>query len=190
MREQRAQRRGRGFTLLEIMVAVSIVGILVALGVSSLGGLVSVERVNSSSTTLARLGGNARIVALNQACPTVLQINGVNYTNTLPNSSPAQAYIYRKADCAATTFGALAEDRQIQNGSLPTALRMKIGATSIDNQSVLIVFAADGTVSAFQAASGGAYAAITMPVNVSVGTNATTTTRTVLFASGANPRAL
>jgi len=175
------------------MVAVSIVGILVALGVSSMSNMVSIERVNSSSTSLARLGVNARIVALNQSCPTVLQINGGSYTNTLPNSSRSQMYIYRKATCAATTVataGATALDRQIQNASFPSAMRLKVGATSIDNQSILIVFAGDGTVTAFIAASGGAYAALAMPVNVTVGTNATNNTRNVLFDSGTNPRVL
>ncbi|MCA1245566.1 type II secretion system major pseudopilin GspG [Massilia oculi] len=85
---QRKQRRSRGFTLVEIMVVVVIIGILGALVVPKLLGRTGEARVTAARTDIATMMQALKLYKLdNQRYPTTEQ--GLQALITKPTSGPA-----------------------------------------------------------------------------------------------------
>ncbi len=85
---QRKQRRSRGFTLVEIMVVVVIIGILGALVVPKLLGRTGEARVTAAKTDIATMMQALKLYKLdNQRYPSTEQ--GLQSLITKPTSGPA-----------------------------------------------------------------------------------------------------
>ncbi len=84
-----------GFSLLELMVVVAIIGILTALAVPSLLTLVRRSRVSSEAGTLAALVGSMRSQAVTRGYPTVACVRGRSYSGSV-NDEPGRLTTFRK----------------------------------------------------------------------------------------------
>lgn len=85
---QRTQRRSRGFTLVEIMVVVVIIGILGALVVPKLLGRTGESRVTAAKVDIATMMQALKLYKLdNQRYPTTEQ--GLNALTSKPTGGPA-----------------------------------------------------------------------------------------------------
>ncbi len=114
-------RAPRGFTLAEMMIVVAIIGILSALGVVSVVSMTRIGRVNATAGSVTRALVDARLRAMTQRCPHVVQINGITYA---PSSPPARApvvpgsvSVIRKANCNAATLNPYYEPGGSADGS-------------------------------------------------------------------------
>lgn len=85
-----------GFTLIETMVVLAIVGFLAALAVPSLIGLTRRARVSTEATTMTSLFSMMRTQSLTRGMPTVLCIRGKSTAGSTPETLPGMTTSYRK----------------------------------------------------------------------------------------------
>lgn len=95
--------RRRGFTLIELMLALAITGVLAAMAAYSLTAVNTLGRVNGGSQTVANILRNARAHAIMERCTYVVQFNGPLYNPVAaPVDVPRLAntvIVWRKNDC-------------------------------------------------------------------------------------------
>ncbi len=93
----------KGFTLLEMMIVVAIVGVLTAIGASAITGAVQYARVQGAADATTRMLGQARVLAASQHCAYMVQLNGTSYnppgTPTGEPRGPATISMIRKGNC-------------------------------------------------------------------------------------------
>ncbi|MBM4778474.1 MAG: prepilin-type N-terminal cleavage/methylation domain-containing protein [Archangiaceae bacterium] len=98
--------RRRGFTLIEVILALAITGVLAAMAAYSLTAVNTLGRVNGGAQSLANILRNARAHAIMERCTYVVQINGPLYNPlTAPPDVPRQpntVIVWRKNDCRST----------------------------------------------------------------------------------------
>jgi type IV fimbrial biogenesis protein FimT/type IV fimbrial biogenesis protein FimU len=102
------KNKARGFTLLELMVGIVIVGILIGVGLPSLNDFMTRSRVDAQITEIHRVVMTARNAAINTGqwvtvCPLASNACGTNwqgqisvFTNT--NNTPVDAVAFNAAD--------------------------------------------------------------------------------------------
>lgn len=102
------RRTRRGFTLLEMMMVVVIIGILAALGVGGMFQMARTARVTGNSGMLTRMLVDARVRTMSQHCAHFVQINGRVYSPGTPVARapnfPATMSLVRKFDCTRTNY--------------------------------------------------------------------------------------
>ncbi|MEW5737581.1 MAG: prepilin-type N-terminal cleavage/methylation domain-containing protein [Myxococcota bacterium] len=96
-------RKPRGFTLLEMMIVVAIIGILGSLSVFALSSILQQGRVNGASARLTQLLRDARARSVTQRCPHFVQINARQYAPAAPPAGlprrAMSASLIRKGNC-------------------------------------------------------------------------------------------
>lgn len=188
----------QGFTVLEMMTAVAIIAAMTGLATSGMLTLSNTEKANTVASSLARAGMDARMMALNQQCPVILQINGKSFTGTGAQSGAGVAYIYRKQNCGAYSPYAAApmtncfpqDNCAFSDGDLPInsipVPRMSLTAagTVMDGLSLMVVYGTDGSLA--WRLSGGTGAENSTSFTLTAATPYGPSSG-VLFPSGGNP---
>ena len=101
--------RAKGFSLIELLVTVSLVGILAAIAIPSFSSVIRNSKADAEVTTLQRALNFARLEAINRGVSTqVLPVAGAAWNTELMvvlSASPTAATALRRT--AAMTSGAL-----------------------------------------------------------------------------------
>lgn len=108
----------RGFTLLEIMVVVAIVGILGAIAAGFTVQMLRSAEVNRAAKTVNSAVGQARQRAITTGCAHFVQVNGPQYAGAGPQDFPGRrgfVAIVRKAQCDSTNYFFEAGDRVVES---------------------------------------------------------------------------
>ncbi|MBX2851256.1 MAG: prepilin-type N-terminal cleavage/methylation domain-containing protein [Phycisphaeraceae bacterium] len=77
---RRADRTSRGFTLIELVLVILIIGLLLAVVAPSLGGLLRSQKLDAAARTLAGMLKQARVNAAGQAKPYRLVVDSEDNT--------------------------------------------------------------------------------------------------------------
>jgi prepilin-type N-terminal cleavage/methylation domain-containing protein len=100
------RREPQGYTLVEMMIVVAIVGILSAIGASALSKVVTGARVRGAARSVSQMVADARALSVTQHCPHFVQINGTSYAPSSPPAgmvkTKATISLVRKGNCAST----------------------------------------------------------------------------------------
>jgi prepilin-type N-terminal cleavage/methylation domain-containing protein len=199
-------RRG-GFTLIEMMMVVAIVGILSGLAVGGIRGLVDQGRANGTAGSLARLVANARLRAISMGCRTSVQVNGPSYAPSSGTpvgfpSAPNTVSVFMKKQCDSTNGYFEAGDRIVSSYSLVDQhvnLTIPAVVTTLGSNSVVVSYGmtSTGVGASFQRdtyldSSGNGSFAVTAPaLTADISMNATTvsgsTTRSAIVPAKAPP---
>jgi prepilin-type N-terminal cleavage/methylation domain-containing protein len=136
IRRQRAQEHEQGFTLVEVMVTIVVLGILFAIATSTWFGLVEARSVDSAANQLAADLRLAHSSATNQLAPwrvvynsngapfacggtpdtdyCLLKLNGSTVTQTLPRSLPDNTKIQATNLLGISPLPGFSYDRSMQ----------------------------------------------------------------------------
>ncbi|MDP3506013.1 MAG: prepilin-type N-terminal cleavage/methylation domain-containing protein [Myxococcales bacterium] len=90
----------RGFSLVELMIVVAIVGILAALSAFTLSSVNELGRLNGNAQVLSNIMRTARTRAITERCTYVVQLNGPRFSPTadMPRQ-PSTVVMWRKNNC-------------------------------------------------------------------------------------------
>lgn len=145
----------RGFTLIELMVVISIIGVLSALAVTGYQGVMRNARTNGEADTLSQFLKNARLRSIASGCAHVVRYTGQTFSLPLV-AQPRTLVMYRKAGCTVATAASLyftapaapaPVDRIVSTYQLPDkALSVVHLGTGYDlaDDSLMVGFGADG----------------------------------------------
>jgi prepilin-type N-terminal cleavage/methylation domain-containing protein len=107
----------RGFTLLEMLTVVAIVGVLSAMATTGIMEIEKTGRVNGTATAVARMLANARSRTIAERCRYVVQITGPTWNPPAPPAGaqivPNSVLTFRKRDCESTVGRFETGDRTI-----------------------------------------------------------------------------
>jgi len=83
----------RGFTFVEMMTVIVLVGIIAALGIPRLRGSLEKQNVRSGKAAIATLVATARSVAVQRSCPATLNMNADSVWVTACGVNPPAASV-------------------------------------------------------------------------------------------------
>ena len=83
----------RGFTFVEMMTVIVLVGIIAALGIPRLRGSLEKQNVRSGKAAIATLVATARSVAVQRGCPATLNMNADSVWVTACGVNPPAASV-------------------------------------------------------------------------------------------------
>jgi prepilin-type N-terminal cleavage/methylation domain-containing protein len=157
--------RRRGFTLIEIMVVVAIVGVLSGLAVWSMNSFMANMRLSADASTIASFIRGARNKTFAQGCPHVVRI-------VVPPAGSANVpriSMYRKQNCSLA--GCIGSMVTSCNDLLPVAtdvfssteplaagrgLELSTGGATLTNTELYVAFSNNNAGAIFGQAGGGA----------------------------------
>lgn len=81
------QTQEKGFTLIEVLVVLAVVGILIAIGGPSMQEILAMNKVSSAGSTIVVGLKQARQQAMGQASPTTVTITNTGMSTTVANGT-------------------------------------------------------------------------------------------------------
>ena len=146
--------RRRGFTLLEMMTVVAIVGIISALAAPNLIGMVRSTRVSGELATLVATLNAARSQAVTSGLPTVVCMRGPSYAGTTGDEVNL-VEVYRKSTVPAVidnfTAGHDTTDKNIDRRLMDplTVFQFPTAPVMDPTKSLQFIFDVPGTVTLY-----------------------------------------
>jgi prepilin-type N-terminal cleavage/methylation domain-containing protein len=124
-----ALRRHRGFTLLEVMIVVAIVGIMGTLAYSGFQTARNNARISGEAETLALFLRLGKLRTISTGCSHVVRYRGPNYTN-VPVERRGILELIRKANCTMNTVG---DTAQVAGDRVVNEYRVAATVPVVDN---------------------------------------------------------
>ncbi len=178
---QPARHHRAGFTMLEMMVVIAIIGVLAGLAIVNLTSLNGTAKANGEAEVIAQMIRVTRMQAISTGCGHVFRYRGLEYAG----ADKGTLTVYRKKTVSCVlgaptdlVFGA--GDLVVNSHQLSTGMVVVAGA-DLKDKSVELGFNANGTT--VSGADGSAWALV--PFVVSSLQN-DRYTRTVAFLGGSN----
>jgi prepilin-type N-terminal cleavage/methylation domain-containing protein len=186
----------RGFTLIEIMVVVSIIGVMTSLSVVGYQSVMRNARTNGEADALGTMLKNGRLRAVSTGCPHVVRYDGYDYNTSLGLPKSTTVTVYRKADCSALSAGTLAQVTTTTPApdivvntfqGAANMLDVTSGGLSLSPLSYMVGFGADGLPVIATKTTGGTVSAIgtvDQTITLKSGTNEVYTRNVVVSGAG------